>query len=80
MSSRKVAEQNQKCREIVSEIENFGINDHMRYYIVYLLSQNLEEINDMQELTSFLKDLRPAAFISSNDDKAEPSSSILLDS
>lgn len=47
----KVAEMLQQCRDIVREIENFGINDIQRKQIIYLLSLNLEDRDAFEELS-----------------------------
>lgn len=38
----KTAEKINQCREIVKEIESFGIDEMQRKQIIYLLSLNLE--------------------------------------
>lgn len=35
-------EKRQVCRDMVSEINNFGINQRQLVYLIYLLSMNLE--------------------------------------
>lgn len=44
-----------KARDIVKEITSFGVNDNQIMHIIYLLSLNLESIESMKEITSFLK-------------------------
>lgn len=44
-----------RARDIVKEITNFGVNDNQIMHIVYLLSLNLENLENMKEITSFLK-------------------------
>ena len=44
-----------RAREIVKEISNFGVNDEQILHVIYLLSLNLESIDDMKEITNFLK-------------------------
>lgn len=55
----KLAEENEVARKIVSEISNFGVSDRQRYLIIYLLSLELEDIEKVQEISSFIKDLYP---------------------
>lgn len=55
----KYAEENKIARQIVSEIGNFGISDRQRWLIMYYLSLELEEVDKMQEVTTFLKELNP---------------------
>tara|TARA_R110002126_G_scaffold191065_1_gene339197 strand:- start:261 stop:527 length:267 start_codon:yes stop_codon:yes gene_type:complete len=44
-----------RAREIVKEISNFGVNDEQIMHVIYLLSLNLENIENMKEITNFLK-------------------------
>ena len=62
----KKARSLQKCRQIVTEINNFGINDLERIQIINLLSLELENRDLMSDLTSVIKDFRGDIF-----DKAE---------
>jgi hypothetical protein len=42
-----------KCREIITEINNFGVNDFERLQIIHLMSLELEDrdlINDFAEV------------------------------
>lgn len=55
----KLAEENEVARKIVSEISNFGVSDRQRYMIIYLLSLELEDIEKVQEISSFIKELYP---------------------
>jgi len=45
-----------KCREIVNEIMNFGINQSQILQIMYLLSLEVDDINIMKSLTSSVKE------------------------
>jgi hypothetical protein len=55
MQSEKTAEENRVAREIVKEIGNFGINERQRWMIIYMLAMELENIDDLKALTSFVK-------------------------
>lgn len=55
--AEKVAEENQSCRQIVHEINNFGINERQRLFIIYLLSMELENVEHMQVLSSVVREL-----------------------
>lgn len=55
LQSEKMAEENRTAREIVREIGNFGINERQRWMIIYLLAMELENIEDLKELTGFIK-------------------------
>ena len=56
--SEKIAEENRIAREIVKEISNFGINERQRWLVIYQLALELENAGDLQEITSFIKDLK----------------------
>ena len=45
-----------KCREIVHEIMNFGVNQHQITTIIKLLSMELEDVNMMKAITQILDD------------------------
>lgn len=55
LQSEKMAEENRIAREIVKEIGNFGINERQRWMVIYLLAMELENIEDLKELTGFIK-------------------------
>ena len=57
LSSEKLALQNEECRKIVKEILNVGLTQRQHVFLIYLLSMELENIEYVQELTSFIKDL-----------------------
>jgi hypothetical protein len=44
-----------KCREIVQEILNFGVSQKQIVQLVYLLSLELENIDDMRHLSKACK-------------------------
>jgi len=54
--SEKLAEDKLIARKIVSEISNFGISDHQRILIIYGLAMELENIEDLKEFTSFIRE------------------------
>ena len=56
--SEKVAEENRIAREIVKEISNFGINERQRWLVIYQIALELENVGDLQEITSFIKELK----------------------
>jgi len=53
--SEKVAEDKKIAQQIVAEINKFGINDRQRWMILHLLSLEIEDIQDMREIVSFIK-------------------------
>jgi hypothetical protein len=51
----KVAEKMQQCRDIVREIEKFGVDDLQRMQIIYLLSLGLEQREALENVTQAIK-------------------------
>lgn len=51
----RVAERLQQCRDIVREIENFGIDDMQRMQIINLLSLGLEKREALEQISSVIK-------------------------
>lgn len=58
MQSEKIASENNIARQIVSEINNFGINDRQRWIILYQLSLELENVEDMKNMTSYIREMK----------------------
>lgn len=55
--SEKRAEENLACRQIMSELENFGVTQRQRMLLIYLLSLTLEDVGALKVLTTAVKDL-----------------------
>ena len=51
----QVAKQMQACRDIVREIDNFGINELQRLQVVYLLALGLENRDALLDITTAAK-------------------------
>ena len=51
----KVAAKLQQCRDIVREIENFGVDDLQRMQIIYLLSLGLEKREALESVSQAIK-------------------------
>jgi hypothetical protein len=56
--SEKLATESQVAREIVREINNFGINERQRWLIIHSLALELENHEDMRELIGFIKETK----------------------
>jgi len=61
LQSEKTAEENRIAREIVREISNFGINERQRWMVIYMLAMELENIDDLKSLTTFIKERKGEA-------------------
>lgn len=51
-----------KCREIVAEINNFGVNDFERLQIIHLLSLELEDRDLISDFAEVIKGYRGDVF------------------
>jgi hypothetical protein len=58
LDSEKIAKENGIAREIVKEINTFGINDRQRWMIIKLLSLELENVTEMKELSTFIDEMK----------------------
>ena len=57
-----------KCREIVAEINNFGVNDFERLQIIHLLSLELEDRDLIGDFAEVIKGYRGDVFEESKKD------------
>ena len=55
MDTEKLAEEINQCRQIVSEINNFGISQRQILKIIELLAMELEDINKMKNIVILIK-------------------------
>ena len=55
--SEKFAEENRVCRQIVREINNFGVSQRQTLFIVYLLASELENMEQARAITSLVREL-----------------------
>lgn len=58
LHSEKLALESKISRQIVSEINQFGINDRQRWLVIYYLALEMENVDEMKELTGFIKELK----------------------
>ena len=54
-SKDQIASESTKCREIVKEIINFGVNEQQMLKICYLLSLELENTIILKEVSNCIK-------------------------
>lgn len=57
LKSEKLAEENQICRQMARNISLFGINERQRLLLIYLLAMEVENPEQMQAITTFVKEL-----------------------
>lgn len=57
-ASDKLASDSKVSRQIVKEIGQFGINDRQRWLIIYYLSMELENVEEMKAMTSYIKEVK----------------------
>jgi hypothetical protein len=66
LESEKLAKDSTTAREIVKEIGDFEINDRQRWLILYYLSLELENVDEMKAMTSYIKEVKGSSlFITS---------------
>jgi hypothetical protein len=58
LESEKLAADNKVAHEIVREINQFGINDRQRWLVIYYLALELEDVDEMKELTGYVKETK----------------------
>lgn len=58
LDSEKLAKDSHAAREIVREIGQFGINDRQRWLVIYYLAMELENTDEMKELTGFIRETK----------------------
>lgn len=58
LESEKLAADNKVAHEIVREINQFGINDRQRWLVIYYLALELENVDEMKELTGYIKETK----------------------
>jgi len=72
--SEKRAEENTICRQMVREINNFGITQRQALFLIYLLASELENVEHMRAITKLVRELgEDELFISG---KPEPDTEI----
>lgn len=74
--SEKIVDENLACRQIVKEINNFGVTQRQLLYLVYLLASQLENVEYMRAITNFVRQLSPDTFLIGT---PEPDAEILGD-
>lgn len=58
LNSEKLAEESKVAHQIVSEINNFQISDRQRWLIMYYLALESENVDEMKQITDFIKELK----------------------
>ena len=71
IQSEKIAEENKAARDIVKEISAFGINERQRWMIIYQLALEFENIDDLREVTAFIKEYKGNEIFLSNKENAD---------
>lgn len=56
LDSERKAEENKTCRQIVSEINHFGVSERQKLFIIYLLALELEDNDRLLAITSIAKE------------------------
>ena len=65
LQSEKLAQESQVARDIIRELGYFGINDRQRWLIIHGLAMELENVEEMRALTSYIREVKGSSlFIS----------------
>ena len=56
--SEKLAAENQIARDIVKEINTFGVNERQRWLIIHYLALELENPDEMREIIGVVRELK----------------------
>jgi len=57
-TAKEITQDNITCREMVKEIMRFGVSQRQIYFIIYLLSLELENIEHVQVLSAIIREMR----------------------
>jgi len=57
LDSERKAEEFLECRNIVSELINFGLSQRQFYMLIYLLSHEIEDVEVSQVMGTFIRDI-----------------------
>lgn len=55
--TEKLAEENEICRQMLREINNFGISQRQTLTLIYLLASELENTEHMRAITRLVREL-----------------------
>ena len=55
--SEQRAHENEVCRDIVREINRFGVSQRQTMMVIYLLALELEDVESMRALTRLVREL-----------------------
>ncbi len=64
LGAEKIAIDNEIARNIALEISKFGVNDRQRWMLIYLISLEFENNEDMQAVAGFVRDVKEDLFLS----------------
>lgn len=57
LDSEKNASENATVRDIVKEINIFGINERQRLFLIYLLALEIENASHMRDVTTVVREI-----------------------
>jgi hypothetical protein len=59
--SDQLALENENARKMLREMNQRGLSDRQRWFLIYLLGLELTNIEEMQTVAGFVKTMRPDA-------------------
>lgn len=63
LSSEKLAEDNEKCRQIVVELNKMGLSDNQCTLLIYLLALQIENFENSRDIAELVRTLREDLFL-----------------
>lgn len=58
LESEKLAADSKVAHEVVREINQFGISDRQRWLIMYYLALELDNVDEMKNITGYIKETK----------------------
>jgi hypothetical protein len=58
IKSETLAEESGVAREVVRELGQIGISDRQRWLVMYYLALELENVEEMKAITSYIKEVK----------------------
>jgi len=63
LNSEKLAEDNEKCRQIVVELNKMGLSDNQCTLLIYLLALQIENFENSRDIAELVRTLRKDLFL-----------------
>jgi len=67
--TEQLADETLQCRQIVTEVISFGINQNQILKIIELLALNLDDHNKLKKIAEAVKELQDSTLLETQDDE-----------